>query len=81
MAEALQDGEDVTLDLEGGRVVSARGTLALPRPPDFVRQIWDAGGVSPLLQEIRPLPGGSVTCAGASAVARKRTREWDAVTN
>ena len=57
VAEALQDGEDVELHLEEGKVVTARGAYVLPQPPDFVRQIWEAGGVAPYFRKYGRFPG------------------------
>jgi len=43
--EAVEDGEEVTLDLEGSRLLTAHGEYALPPLPDFVKQILEAGGI------------------------------------
>ena len=43
--QAVEDGEEVTLDLEGSRLITARGAYALPPLPDFVKQILEAGGI------------------------------------
>jgi methanogen homoaconitase small subunit len=57
VAEALQDGEQVEVDLREGKVVSAHGTYGLPKPRGFVEQIWQAGGIVPYFKQHGRFPG------------------------
>ncbi len=54
---ALEDGEVVTLDLEGGRLSTDHSEYALPPLPDFVMQILQAGGIVNYVREHGRLPG------------------------
>ena len=56
-AEELIDGEEVTLDLAGGRLITQHGTYELPTPPPFVREIWEAGGIVNYFRTHRRFPG------------------------
>lgn len=49
--EAVEDGEEVTLDLEGSRLITAHGAYALPPLPDFVKRILEAGGIVNYVRE------------------------------
>jgi methanogen homoaconitase small subunit len=57
VAEAFQDGEQVEIDLDKGRIIASNGVYPLPRPPDFVAQIWQAGGIVPYFKEYGRFPG------------------------
>jgi methanogen homoaconitase small subunit len=52
------DGEQVELDMQGCRILRADGAaLALTPPPDFVREIWEAGSTVDYYRRFRRLPG------------------------
>jgi methanogen homoaconitase small subunit len=52
------DGEQVEVDMEGCRILRADGTaLALTPPPEFVREIWEAGSTVDYYRRFRRLPG------------------------
>ena len=53
----VEDGEEVEIDLKGGRLLTSHGTYQFPRPPDFVQMIWDAGGVAPYFKKHGRFPG------------------------
>jgi methanogen homoaconitase small subunit len=57
LTAALADGDRVALDLEAAQVITADGTLTLPHPPAFVRQIQREGGIVPFYQKYRRFPG------------------------
>jgi methanogen homoaconitase small subunit len=53
----VADGQEAHLDLEGGKLVTARGTLDLPRPPAFVEEIQAEGGIVAYYKRYRRFPG------------------------
>ena len=57
--DIVQDGEEVEFDLKEARLITARGTLNLPKSPAFVEMIWQAGGVAPYFRAHGRFPGES----------------------
>jgi methanogen homoaconitase small subunit len=57
LSEALRDGESVELDLGEGRLTAAHGAYTLPKPPEFVQLIWQAGGIVPYFKTHGRFPG------------------------
>ena len=57
LSAALDDGQQVTLDLEKLELHAGDQVYALPKPPDFVRQIWEAGGAIEFYRRTRRFPG------------------------
>jgi methanogen homoaconitase small subunit len=53
----LEEGEEVELDLERSLVHTERGTIQLPPPPAFVREVWNAGGIVPYFRTYGRFPG------------------------
>jgi methanogen homoaconitase small subunit len=53
----LQDGEEVSLDRTTGVLVSSRGAITLPPPPEWMREVWAAGGVVPYVRQNGRFPG------------------------
>jgi methanogen homoaconitase small subunit len=51
IVQALQEGDQVTLDLKSGSLISPRGTYALPVLPPFAQAILSAGGIVPYVRE------------------------------
>jgi 3-isopropylmalate/(R)-2-methylmalate dehydratase small subunit len=43
--EAIQDGESILIDLEGGKIICQAGEFSFPPLPDAVMEIFDAGGL------------------------------------
>jgi 3-isopropylmalate/(R)-2-methylmalate dehydratase small subunit len=43
--EAIQDGESVQIDLEGGKISCDAGEFSFPPLPEAVMEIFDAGGL------------------------------------
>ena len=59
----LEDGEIVTLDRERGLIETSRGMIELPAPPNWIREVWDAGGIVRYYRAHGRFPGQ--TAAGA----------------
>lgn len=58
LAGALEDGQQVTLDMKHYRIVIGDGqALLLTPPPDFVREIWDEGSTVEYFRRYGRLPG------------------------
>ena len=53
----IADGEEVTLDREGGRLLTAHGAYAFEPPPEFVRQIWREGSIVAYYRKYGRFPG------------------------
>ncbi len=53
----LEDGAQVTLDVEHGLLHTGSRTIRLPEPPDFVREVWAAGGIVPFYRRFNRFPG------------------------
>jgi methanogen homoaconitase small subunit len=43
--DQLQDGDQVTLDLENYRILMGNIAVALPAPPAWLRRTWTEGGI------------------------------------
>jgi methanogen homoaconitase small subunit len=43
--DRLQDGDQVTLDLEHYRILAGGVAIALPAPPAWLRRTWTEGGI------------------------------------
>jgi methanogen homoaconitase small subunit len=54
---AVEDGEEVTLDLPHSRLVTARGEFVLPALPEFVAAIVEAGGITAYVRAHGRFPG------------------------
>ncbi len=57
LSAALDDGQQVTLDLEAFELRVADQIYPLPEPPNFVRQIWEAGGAIDFYRRTRRFAG------------------------
>ena len=57
VAEALLDGEEVTVDWDNAQIVTSHGVYRLSEPPDFVKLIWEAGGIVPYFKQHGRFPG------------------------
>jgi len=57
LTEALEDGQEVTLDLSVPMLQTAEETYPLPTPPAFVRRIWEAGGIVEYYRRTGRFPG------------------------
>jgi methanogen homoaconitase small subunit len=55
-AAIVRDGDEVTLDLAGGRLATSRGPISLRAIAPFAREILDAGGVVAYLREHGDFP-------------------------
>lgn len=53
----LEDGVEVELDMEAGVLRSGKREFRLLPPPEFVRQIWAAGGIVNYFRQHRRFPG------------------------
>src|SRR3954466_4027577 len=45
LTSALDDGQEVALDLLSGRITADGATIQLPAPPAFLQEVWAAGGI------------------------------------
>lgn len=52
----VEDGQAATLDLRAPALWVGQRAIALPTPPDFLRAIWDEGGVVPYVRKHGRLP-------------------------
>lgn len=60
LTNQLHDGQQVELELAQGLIRTETGeTIALPPPPEFLREVWAAGGIVPFYRENRRFPGES----------------------
>jgi len=58
LAGALEDGQQVTLDMERYQIVTGDGqSHPLTPPPEFVREIWDEGSTVAYFRRHSRLPG------------------------
>lgn len=57
IVDAIEDGEEVTLDLESQRISTGDQEFALPPLPDFAREIVNAGGIVAYVREHGHFPG------------------------
>ena len=48
--DAIEDGEEITLDLEKGEIITSKGTFTFPPPPKEVMHIYEAGGLVPYVR-------------------------------
>jgi len=55
--DEIADGEEVTLDAEGGRLLTAHGAYALQPLPEFVRQIRREGSIVAYYRKYGRFPG------------------------
>jgi methanogen homoaconitase small subunit len=57
IVQGLQDGEEITLDLAGSRILAGERVYALPELPEFAREILDAGGITAYVRQHGRFPG------------------------
>jgi len=57
LTDAVDDGQEVRLDLDAPELRAREATYALPDPPAFVRRIWDAGGAIEYYRQTGRFPG------------------------
>ena len=53
----LGDGASVALDREDGSLVASGRRIELPRPNEFARELWNAGGLIPYFARHGRFPG------------------------
>ncbi len=53
----LEDGASVELDRERGIVTTGGDTITLPAPPNWIREVWQAGGIVPFFRQHGRFPG------------------------
>ena len=54
----LRDGQQVELNVEQGLIITEEGErIALPPPPEFLREVWSAGGIVPFYRQYGRFPG------------------------
>lgn len=57
IVRSVQDGEEVTLDLTGSRLLAGDRAYRLPELPGFAREILDAGGIVNYVKQHGRFPG------------------------
>jgi len=57
IVEAIQDGDEVTLDLSNGRVQRGEQVYLLPELPVFAQEILEEGGIVPYVRKYGRFPG------------------------
>ncbi len=57
VVDAIEDGQEVTLDLEAGQISTGDQVFDLPSLPDFAREIVDAGGIVAYVRQHGHFPG------------------------
>jgi methanogen homoaconitase small subunit len=57
IVSSLQNGDEITLDILGNRIVAGDKVLPLPELPRFAREILDAGGIVPYVKQHGRFPG------------------------
>jgi methanogen homoaconitase small subunit len=57
IVHALQDGDEITLDIEGQFIATAANRYTLPELPPFAREILAAGGIAPYVRLHGRFPG------------------------
>lgn len=57
IVEAVEDGQQVRLDMEEGVLYAADQQYRLPVMPRFTKEIMDAGGIIPFVREHGRFPG------------------------
>lgn len=57
IVQGVQDGEEVTLDLTAGQLITPSRAFALPALPAFAREILEAGGIVPYVKQHGRFPG------------------------
>lgn len=57
LAGQVSDGDEATLDLIAGQLITASGVFNLPRPPEFVRHIQAEGGIVAYYRRYGRFPG------------------------
>lgn len=45
LTHILCDGQEVTFDLEAPAIIADGQTIALPKPPEWLREVWREGGI------------------------------------
>ncbi len=53
----LQDGDEITLDIPGNRIIASAKVYTLPVLPQFAREILDEGGIVPYVKKYGRFPG------------------------
>jgi methanogen homoaconitase small subunit len=53
----LRDGQQVEFDVNAGRLTADGRLHQLPPPPDFLREVWQAGGIVPFYKRHGRFPG------------------------
>jgi methanogen homoaconitase small subunit len=59
LTREVADGEQVTLDIEGSRLLTPNGAYDLPPQPEFVQQIQREGGIVAYYRRYNHFPGES----------------------
>ncbi len=57
IVHSLNDGDEITLDIAGQKLVSAGKVYTLPNLPGFAQEIVQAGGVIPYIKKHGRFPG------------------------
>lgn len=49
--DAIEAGEEISMNLEKGEIITSKGTFNFPPPPEAVLDIYDAGGLVPYVKK------------------------------
>lgn len=55
----IEDGAQVELDIERGLLTTERGPVQLPAPAQWMREVWQAGGIVPYFRTHGRFPGAA----------------------
>lgn len=61
IVQAVQDGQEISLDIAGQRLIAGEQVLTLPELPQFAREILAEGGIVPYVKKYGRFPGESDT--------------------
>jgi len=49
--DAVKSGEEISIDIDEGTILTTRNQFSFPPPPDFIQEILDSGGLIPYTQK------------------------------
>jgi len=58
LTDRLRDGQEMTLDLAAPALIAEDGSIPLPAPPEWLRRVWEEGGMVEYYRRHGRLPLG-----------------------